>query len=285
MPALPPCLRVQRTTVVRIILRTAVVLLLMVPAIAFFCWLVLTSADFLGIVHFGKGLTREWGDFALRVSLGILLPPALVAGFNFRVKGSICLLEATRASLITFMFFALGFFAVGFLAIQNVSGMHIALLPIILGRVGPLIMCLLLYISYKIISCLLPLPVQTEPAPASVRSFSLPAALLILSMPIQALAPLSPLGLPSLSASYYDLRALPQDVFLFSSVAWLIRYRGIRLFRPVFVAICILGPLLLLHELGDYPLPWQLFHIGQAIVAVAACACLYTRPAGRWFVS
>ena len=85
--------------------------------------------------------------------------------------------------------------------------------------------------------------------------------------------------------SFYDARALPQDVFLFATLVWLVGRRGLRVFRPVYVGVCILGPLLTVLEPGVYPLPWQIFHLLRTILSLAACVCLYTPPARRWLAA
>lgn len=264
------------------LVRTAGMVLLLGPAIAFFSWLTLTCADFLGVIHFGRGLTRNWADFALRVSLGVLLPPALVAALSLRFPWLRSLREAGRAAVIAFALFTLGFFLVGGLLLRFGSSMHIVLVPALLGRLGPLLMCVLFYASYRLIALMLPPPTPQGPPPASVRVFLPLAGLLALFPIVQALAPLAPLGLPALDPSFYDVRALPQDVFLFAATAWLAGRRGLRMFRPVYVGLCILGPVLTLLEPGVYPLPWQLFHAVQAALGVTACICLYTPSARRW---
>lgn len=266
-------------------LRAALTLLFLGPALAFTCWLVLTCADFLGIVHFGRGLTRPWADFALRVGLGVLLPPALVAGLDERRPWLLRLREACRAALITFMVFVLGFFAVSAALARYGSSLQVALVPVLLGRVGPLLMCALFYLSYRLITLMLPPPRPDGPPPAPIRVFIVLGGLLALFPVVEAMAPASPLGLPHLDPSYYDARALPQDVFLFASLVWLVGRRGLRVFRPVYVGICILGPLLTFLEPGVYPLPWQVFHALRALLSLAACVCLYTPPARRWLVA
>lgn len=277
-PPLPPTWLIP-------LLRTAGVALLLGPAIAFFCWLTLTCADFLGVIHFGRGLTRNWGDFALRVSLGALLPPALLAALDTRRPWLLSLREAGRAVVIAFSLFALGFFLVGVLILRFGSSLHIVLVPALLGRVGPILMCALFYLSYRLITLMLPQPQPEGPPPAAIRLFLPLAAALTLFPVVQAMAPLAPLGLPALDPSFYDVRALPQDVFLFAATAWLIGRRGLRMFRPVYVGICLLGPVLTLLEPGVYPLPWQLFHLLRAAVSVVACACLYMPSTRRWLAA
>lgn len=212
--------------------RAVITLLLLGPALAFTCWLVLTCADFLGIIHFGRGLTRPWADFALRVGLGVLLPPALVAGLDERRPWLLRLREACRASLITFAAYAAGFFTVSSLLMHYASSMRVAMVPILLGQIGPLLMCALFYLSYRLVTLM-----------------------------------------------------LPQDVFLFATLVWLVGRRGLRVFRPVYVGVCILGPLLTVLEPGVYPLPWQIFHLLRTILSLAACVCLYTPPARRWLAA
>lgn len=269
----------------RPLLRAVFTLLLLGPALAFTCWLVLTCADFLGVVHFGRGLTRPWADFALRTGLGVLLPPALLAGLDQRRPWLLRLREACRASLITFAAFALAFFAVGALLAHYGSPLQAALVPVLLNRIGPLVMCLLLYLSYRLTMLMLPLPEPEGPPPAPVRLFAGLGGALALFPVVQALAPASPLGLPALDPSLYDQSALPQDVFLFATLVWLIGRRGLRVFRPVYVGICILGPVLTLLEPGVYPLPWQVFHALRLVLSLMACVCLYTPPARRWLVA
>lgn len=266
-------------------LRAAATLLLLGPALAFTCWLVLTCADFLGIVHFGRGLTRPWADFALRVGLGVLLPPALVAGLDGRRPWPLRLREACRASLIAFAVFVLGFFAVSAVLMRYGSTLQVALVPVLLGRAGPLLMCGLLYLSYRLITLMLPQPRPEGPPPAPMRVFITLGCLLALFPVVEAMAPASPLGLPQLDPSHYDERALPQDVFLYASLAWLLGRRGLRIFRPVYVGVCILGPLLTFLEPGIYPLPWQIFHALRVVLSATACVCLYTPPARRWLVA
>ncbi len=265
--------------------RAGLTLLLLGPALAFTCWLVLTCADFLGVVHFGRGLTRPWADFALRVGLGVLLPPALVAGLDERRPWLLRLREACRASLITFTAYAAGFFTVSALLMRYASSMRVAMVPVLLGQIGPLLMCALFYLSYRLVTLMLPLPRPEGPAPAPIRVFIALGCALALFPVVEALAPLSPLGLPALDPSFYDARALPQDVFLFATLVWLVGYRGLRVFRPVYVGVCILGPLLTALEPGVYPPPWQIFHILRAILSLAACVCLYTPPARRWLAA
>lgn len=265
--------------------RAVITLLLLGPALAFTCWLVLTCADFLGIIHFGRGLTRPWADFALRVGLGVLLPPALVAGLDERRPWLLRLREACRASLITFAAYAAGFFTVSSLLMHYASSMRVAMVPILLGQIGPLLMCALFYLSYRLITLMLPLPRPEGPAPAPIRVFIVAGCALALFPIVEALAPLSPLGLPALDPSFYDARALPQDVFLFATLVWLVGRRGLRVFRPVYVGVCILGPLLTVLEPGVYPLPWQIFHLLRTILSLAACVCLYTPPARRWLAA
>ena len=265
--------------------RAVITLLLLGPALAFSCWLVLTCADFLGIIHFGRGLTRPWADFALRVGLGVLLPPALVAGLDERRPWLLRLREACRASLITFAAYAAGFFTVSSLLMHYASSMRVAMVPILLGQIGPLLMCALFYLSYRLVTLMLPLPRPEGPAPAPIRVFIVAGCALALFPIVEALAPLSPLGLPALDPSFYDARALPQDVFLFATLVWLVGRRGLRVFRPVYVGVCILGPLLTVLEPGVYPLPWQIFHLLRTILSLAACVCLYTPPARRWLAA
>ena len=265
--------------------RAVLTLLLLGPALAFTCWLVLTCADFLGIIHFGRGLTRPWADFALRVGLGVLLPPALVAGLDERRPWLLRLREACRASLITFAAYAAGFFTVSSLLMHYASSMRVAMVPILLGQIGPLLMCALFYLSYRLVTLMLPLPRPEGPAPAPIRVFIVAGCALALFPIVEALAPLSPLGLPALDPSFYDARALPQDVFLFATLVWLVGRRGLRVFRPVYVGVCILGPLLTVLEPGVYPLPWQIFHLLRTILSLAACVCLYTPPARRWLAA
>ncbi|PWM69886.1 MAG: hypothetical protein DBX67_03385 [Desulfovibrionaceae bacterium] len=265
--------------------RAVITLLLLGPALAFTCWLVLTCADFLGIIHFGRGLTRPWADFALRVGLGVLLPPALVAGLDERRPWLLRLREACRASLITFAAYAAGFFTVSSLLMHYASSMRVAMVPILLGQIGPLLMCALFYLSYRLVTLMLPLPRPEGPAPAPIRVFIVAGCALALFPIVEALAPLSPLGLPALDPSFYDARALPQDVFLFATLVWLVGRRGLRVFRPVYVGVCILGPLLTVLEPGVYPLPWQIFHLLRTILSLAACVCLYTPPARRWLAA
>ena len=265
--------------------RAVITLLLLGPALAFTCWLVLTRADFLGIIHFGRGLTRPWADFALRVGLGVLLPPALVAGLDERRPWLLRLREACRASLITFAAYAAGFFTVSSLLMHYASSMRVAMVPILLGQIGPLLMCALFYLSYRLVTLMLPLPRPEGPAPAPIRVFIVAGCALALFPIVEALAPLSPLGLPALDPSFYDARALPQDVFLFATLVWLVGRRGLRVFRPVYVGVCILGPLLTVLEPGVYPLPWQIFHLLRTILSLAACVCLYTPPARRWLAA
>lgn len=269
----------------RPLLRAVITLLLLGPALALTCWLVLTCADFLGVLHFGRGLTRPWADFALRVGLGVLLPPALIAGLDERRPWWLRLREACRAALIAFLAFVVLFFAAGALAQRFGSSLQLALVPLLLGRVGPLLLCGLLYLSYKLIMLMLPLPHPMGQAPRSMEIFTALGCGLALFPVVQGLAPLGPLGLPPLEPSLYDVRALPQDVFLFASLVWLLGRRGLRVFRPVYVGICILGPLLTLLEPGMSPLPWQLFHGLRAALSVAACACLYTPSARRWLTA
>ena len=265
--------------------RAVITLLLLGPALAFTCWLVLTCAAFLGIIHFGRGLTRPWADFALRVGLGVLLPPALVAGLDERRPWLLRLREACRASLITFAAYAAGFFTVSSLLMHYASSMRVAMVPILLGQIGPLLMCALFYLSYRLVTLMLPLPRPEGPAPAPIRVFIVAGCALALFPIVEALAPLSPLGLPALDPSFYDARALPQDVFLFATLVWLVGRRGLRVFRPVYVGVCILGPLLTVLEPGVYPLPWQIFHLLRTILSLAACVCLYTPPARRWLAA
>lgn len=265
--------------------RAGLTLLLLGPALAFTCWLVLTCADFLGVVHFGRGLTRPWADFALRVGLGVLLPPALVAGLDERRPWLLRLREACRASLITFAAYAAGFFTVSALLMRYASSMRVAMVPVLLGQIGPLLMCALFYLSYRLVTLMLPLPRPEGPPPVPIRVFIVLGCALALFPVVEALAPLSPLGLPALNPSFYDARALPQDVFLFATLVWLVGCRGLRVFRPVYVGVCILGPLLTVLEPGVYPLPWQIFHLLRALLSLAACVCLYTPPARRWLAA
>lgn len=265
--------------------RAVVTLLLLGPALVLTCWLVLTCADFLAIAHDGYGLADNWGDFALRVSLGILAPPALVAGLDAHRPPALRLREACRASLISFAAYAMGFFGVSLLLMRFFSSMRAGVVPLLLAGLGPLLMCALLTLSYRLIALMLPLPQPSGPAPAPVRVFVALGCALALFPIVEALAPESPLGLPALAPSLYDARTLPQDVFLAGALVWLVGCRGLRLFRPVYVAVCILGPLFMALEPDVAPLPWQIFRGLRLALSLAACACLYTPAARRWLAA
>lgn len=273
--------------------RAVLTLLLLGPALVLTGWLALTCADFLGIAHNGFGLADPWGDFALRVSLGILAPPALVAGLDQRRPPALRLREACRAALISFAVYATGFFVISALIMRFFSSMRAGLVPLLLGALGPLVMCALLALSYRLIVLMLPLPQPQGPAPASVRVFVALGCALTLFPLVEALAPEAALGLPALDPSAYDARTLPQDVFLPGALVWLVGCRGLRLFRPVYVAVCFLPPLFAWLEpdvflppwLPPWPLPWQIFHGLRMALSLAACACLYTPTARRWLAA
>ena len=143
--------------------RAVATLLLAGPALAFLCWLVLTCADFLGLARDGYGLAESWGDFALRVSLGILAPPALAAGLDERRPPAVRLREACRASLISFAAYATGFFVVSALVMHFFSSTRAGLIPPLLRDLGPLLMCALLALSYRLIALMLPPPLPRAP--------------------------------------------------------------------------------------------------------------------------
>lgn len=267
-------------------LRPLVILPFLTAGLALFCWLVFVCADFLGVSRHGPGLGRAWTDFALRVSLGILLPPALVGGFDRRRPGLLRLREACRASLVTFLFFGAAFFAAALFASRHGSRLYAGLLPEALRRIGPVAFCLLLWLSHRLIGFMLPQPRQTTPAPAAIRVwFAAPAAVLVLTLPVLALAPLSPLGLPALPPDLYDIRALPQDLFVFASLPYLIRVRGQAVFLPAWLAVCLLGPLSSLLSLGTWPLPWMLFHLFRGMLAAVSVIALLTPSSRRWLVA
>lgn len=269
--------------------RAVLTLLLLCPALALTCWLALTCADFLNIARDGYGLAGPWGNFALQVSLGILVPPALVAGLDERRPPAFRLREACRAALISFAAYATVFFAVSALIMRFFSSLRAGLLPLLLGALGPLVMCALLALSCRLIVLLLPLPRPQGPAPAPVRVFVALGSALALFPIVEALAPESPFGLPALAPSLYDPQDLPRDVLVQGALVWLLGCRGLRLFRPVYVAVSFLAPLLAWLEPGvffpPWPLPWQIFHGLRVVLSLAACACLYTPAARRWLTA
>ncbi|MCH5278002.1 MAG: hypothetical protein J1E80_09265 [Desulfovibrionaceae bacterium] len=265
--------------------RAVVTLLLLGPALALTCWLALTCADFLGIARDGYGLAESWENFALRVSLGILTPPALLAGLDGRRPPAFRLREACRASLISFGIYAAGFFAVSALVTRFSSSPRAWLLPLLLETLGPLLMCVLLMLSYRITVLMLPPPQPQGPAPAPVRVFVALGCVLALFPLVEAMAPESPLGLPALEPSAHNARAPHQDPFLLAVLVWLVGCRGLRVFRPLYVIACLLGPLLIALEPGLVPLPWQMFRILRVALSLTACACLYTPTARRWLTA
>lgn len=264
--------------------RAVATLLFLGPALALTRWLALTCADFLDIAHAGYG-AQSWNDFVLRVSIGILAPPALVAGLDERRPPGPRLREACRASLISFAVYAAGFCVVSLLLMRFFGSMRAGLVPMLLKALGPVLMCFLLVLSYRLITLMLPPPRPQGPAPAPVRAFLALGCLLTLFPVVEALAPEGPLGLPALDPPVYEARTLPQNVFLAGALMWLTGCRGLRLFRPVYVLVCVLLPLFVALKADASPLPWQIFRGLRVTLSVAACACLYTPSARRWLAA
>lgn len=271
--------------IVRLILdlgRGSAALLILLPSLLFVLWLTLLCADFLSLNRFGPGLARYWYDFAMRVSLGILLPPFIIAGMGTRYAWNVRLLQACRAALITFLMYAVGFFCVVGLAFHFFTSMQVGLVPELLRRMGPWVFCLLLWVSYRLTAYLLPHKPNQGVPPFAMRLFSSLALVTVGSLLLMALAPLGPLGMPSLSPDFYDLRALPQDMLLYMGTATILFRQGWGAFRPAWVVLCIIGPFATLYGSTLYPLPWQIFHGAVAAVALLSCLCLYTPRARRW---
>lgn len=278
----PPPLFSSLQSLVLSVGQTAAALLLLVAALLFLMWLTLVCSDFLSLNRFGPGLARPWYDFAMRVGLGVLLPPFIVAGIGSRYPWTLRLLQASRAALITFCLYAVCFFGISWVAFTFVSGMRVGVVPELLRSMGPWVFCFLLWISYRLTAYLLPpKPAQGLP-PFAMRLFASLALLLAASLLMVALAPLAPLGLPALSLNFYDVRALPQDLFLYLGTATILFRRGWSVFRTAWVGLCIIGPFATLFESTLYPLPWQFFHAAMAAVALLSCLCLYAPSSRRW---
>ena len=136
-------------------------------------------------------------------------------------------------------------------------------------------------ISWSIAVFLLPPATRHTTPPPGVRLFFVLAWILAL-LGLFA-SPLSPYadgsGTPGGTFGH------PLDFFLLAASSWLLFRHGLRSMRVIFIALCAAGPLAGLAWLPpDLPPADAAFALSRAILALAACICLWLPSSRAWLV-
>ena len=268
--------------------RAVAALALLPPALGFSVWLTLCCADFLPLERASYEAASAWLLFALHVGMGCLLPPALIGGFTRLlprekdpVSPLLLLRESARAALLSYALFVTLFFLAAWLLQRFLPAFHPMYVPALLSRIQALVCCLLLWISWSIAVFLLPPATRHTTPPPGVRLFFVLAWILAL-LGLFA-SPLSPYadgsGTPGGTFGH------PLDFFLLAASSWLLFRHGLRSMRVIFIALCAAGPLAGLAWLPpDLPPADAAFALSRAILALAACICLWLPSSRAWLV-
>ncbi len=138
-------------------------------AVPFGMWLILVCTDLLSL---GSCISPQpgWTLFSLMASLSIMLPPALYSWPQTDLPPSQVIGETARAMLFSLALFLLAFLAFFFFALPRITLPRI-MFPSFAQALAPLVCCPVLYVSYRIISGLLPRPLPVQAAPPSIRLF------------------------------------------------------------------------------------------------------------------
>lgn len=265
--------------------RAVVTLIILPPLLVFYVWLTLCCADFLSLERSSFEADSAWQIFALHVALGCLLPPALIAGFTSlhthdgHEPAPLDLLrEGLRATLLCYGLFVVLFFSAAWMLGHFLPTFHPLYVPMLLDYVQAPLCCLLLWVSWSIAAFLLP-PVTRRMPPRSVSVFFVLAWTLALLGLFSS--PLSPYA--DGSGTPGGALAHPLDFFLLAASSWLLFRRGLKSMRIIFTVLCLTGPLGGLAWLPpDLPAEDAVFALCRAVLAFAACLCLWLPSARSW---
>ena len=255
-------------------------ILLALMGLAFFAWLNMTVVALSGQNIPLRQITPEWLEYAVRISIGTLAPPALFAGLNLNYPRHRRLYSATCASLITFGIYTILFLLIIRLFAPNPPAL---VLSMILSGCAPFIMCALLFLSYKLTVFYISPQSQSLPPPLPVNIFTGIVIILLICCLFQGASVFNLGSLPKISASFFRLSRLPQDLFLILAITWGLR-SGQRIFRLVWAMICLYEIMTVFPLFGGLPPAWQVFNLARLGLVIAATICLYMPSTRRWLL-